>query len=80
MGKATVVPPPPRVYRDNPIVDDAASTSSAVLLDNIEGFSDEELPPPYTDEPVAAVPTEHGASVTTDARDWADRLMPSRHL
>jgi hypothetical protein len=72
MGKATVAPPPPSVYRDNPIIDDAASTSSAVLLDDIEGYSDEELPPPYTDEPVA--------SVTAEAPHGSDRLLPSRHV
>ncbi|KAF4630823.1 hypothetical protein G7Y89_g7321 [Cudoniella acicularis] len=40
----------PGVYRDEPDRDDAASMSSAVLLDDIDSFPDEELPA-YEDEP-----------------------------
>ncbi|PQE05485.1 ABC transporter protein [Rutstroemia sp. NJR-2017a BBW] len=71
MGKPKVAPPPPSVYRDNPIMDDAASTSSAVLLDDIDGFPEEELPA-YTDEPVA--------SVTSMSPLCSDRLWPARHV
>jgi hypothetical protein len=71
MGKPKVAPPPPSVYRDNPIIDDAASTSSAVLLDDIDGFPEEELPA-YTDEPVA--------SVTSMSPLCSDRLWPARHV
>ena len=49
MGKPSVKPYQPGVYRDDPDRDDAASTSSAVLLGDID-FPDEELPS-YTDEP-----------------------------
>jgi len=44
----------PGVYRDDPDRDDAASTSSAVLLDHID-YSNEELPA-YSDEPNEIVP------------------------
>ncbi|KAG0650000.1 hypothetical protein D0Z07_3938 [Hyphodiscus hymeniophilus] len=50
MGKPTQ-PHQPGVYRDDPDRDDAASTSSAVLLGDID-YPDEELPS-YTDEPNA---------------------------
>jgi hypothetical protein len=42
-------PHQPGVYRDDPDRDDAASTSSAVLLGDID-YPDEELPS-YTDHP-----------------------------
>ena len=50
MGKPTQ-PHQPGVYRDDPDRDDAASTSSAVLLGDID-YPEEELPS-YTDEPNA---------------------------
>ncbi|KAM0133992.1 hypothetical protein ACHAP3_005708 [Botrytis cinerea] len=56
MSKATTLPPP-MVYRDNPALDDA-STSSAVSLHTIDGYVDsDELPPSYsyTDEPVSTI-------------------------
>lgn len=57
MGKPSVQPHQPGVYRDDPDRDDAASTSSAVLLGDID-YPDEELPS-YTDDP-DAVPTQRG--------------------
>ncbi|RDL42312.1 uncharacterized protein BP5553_02291 [Venustampulla echinocandica] len=48
--KAPFNPPPPGIYRDNTDPDDAASTSSAVLLDDVDVFPDEELPA-YEDTP-----------------------------
>jgi hypothetical protein len=51
----------PGVYRDDPDRDDAASSSSAVLLEDIDYPPDEELPA-YSDEPL--VP---GSSITTAA-------------
>ena len=55
MGKAPVQPHQPGVYRDDPDRDDAASTSSAVLMGDID-YPDEELPS-YTDEPNAVAPS-----------------------
>ena len=54
-SKATVQPRQPGVYRDEPDRDDAASTSSAVLLGDIDDLPNEELPSysdsqQYTDE------------------------------
>ena len=58
MGKP-IQPHQPGVYRDDPDRDDAASTSSAVLLGDID-YPDEELPS-YTDEPNGAeVPIPSG--------------------
>lgn len=42
--KAPALPRQPGVYRDEPDRDDAASMSSAVLLDEIDDFPDEDLP------------------------------------
>jgi len=44
MGKLMTPRPPPGVYRDEPDRDDAASTSSAVLLEDVGGYSDADLP------------------------------------
>lgn len=55
--KGAVPPHQPGVYRDDPDRDDAASTSSAVLMGDID-FPEEELPA-YSDEP----------NVTTSAHD-----------
>lgn len=49
MGKPSVTKPPPGVYRDDPDRDDAASVSSAVLLEDVE-YNDEDLPS-YSDLP-----------------------------
>lgn len=43
MGKPIPLKPPPGVYRDEPDRDDAASTSSAVLMEDI-GYPDTDLP------------------------------------
>lgn len=53
-SKAPAPPSQPGVYRDDPDRDDAASMSSAVLLGDIDGLPDEDLPAysdsqPYTD-------------------------------
>ena len=50
MGKKVDFKPPPGVYRDDPDRDDAASTSSAVLLDEIEESAEPGLPA-YEDVP-----------------------------
>lgn len=52
MGSSKLTPRPHEagVYRDDPERDDAASTSSAVLLGDIDSYPDEELPA-YTDLP-----------------------------
>jgi hypothetical protein len=69
MGKPSLQPPQPGVYRDDPDRDDAASTSSAVLMGDID-YPDEELPS-YTDEPNvgdAPVPTGHFPAAPTAPR------------
>lgn len=43
MGKSAPAKAPPGVYRDDPDRDDAASTSSAVLLGDID-YPESELP------------------------------------
>lgn len=43
MGKPMLPKPSPGVYRDDPDRDDAASTSSAVLMEDID-YPDSELP------------------------------------
>jgi hypothetical protein len=58
MGKAPIQPYQPGVYRDDPDRDDAASTSSAVPMDEMD-YPEDELPA-YTDEPVR--PHAHGPS------------------
>lgn len=56
-SKASNLPYQPGTYRDDPDRDDAASTSSAVLLGDIDGLPEEDLPSytdsqvDYTDEP-----------------------------
>lgn len=52
MGKITGSKPPPGVYRDDPDRDDAASTSSAVLMEDVE-YPDSDLPA-YQDVPPVA--------------------------
>ena len=55
MGKPMPPKPSPGVYRDDPDRDDAASTSSAVLMDHID-YSDSDLPA-YEDISIASRPT-----------------------
>ncbi|KAL8667707.1 MAG: hypothetical protein Q9202_000562 [Teloschistes flavicans] len=52
MGKVASSKPPPGVYRDDPDRDDAASTSSAVLMEDVE-YPDSDLPA-YQDVPPVA--------------------------
>ncbi|KAL8762348.1 MAG: hypothetical protein Q9203_007151 [Teloschistes exilis] len=52
MGKMTGSKPPPGFYRDDPNRDDAASTSSAVLMEDVE-YPDADLPA-YQDVPPVA--------------------------
>jgi len=61
MGKTTAHNPGPPAYRDEPDHAETASMSSAVLLDDVESFPDEELPA-YTDIPSASTPS---ASLST---------------
>lgn len=72
MGKATTLPPP-TVYKDNPGLNDASS-SSAVSLHTIDGYEEysEEQPPSYsyTDEPTpnpnaSANPATNGRPLST---------------
>jgi hypothetical protein len=53
--KAKVGPAPPGIYRDDPSRDDAESVSAMSLHSDIgaSGVSDEDLLPPYTDNPVS---------------------------
>ena len=55
MGLKHDAKPPPGIYRDDPDRDDAASTSSAVLLDEVQHPVDSELPA-YEDVPTATRP------------------------
>jgi hypothetical protein len=50
MGRATNQPPGPPAYRNEPDHAEIASMASAVLLDDVEAYLDEELPS-YTDTP-----------------------------
>jgi hypothetical protein len=50
-SKGPSLPHQPGAYRDDPDRDDAASTSSAVLLGEIDGLPEEDLPS-YTDSQV----------------------------
>lgn len=52
MGSSKILPPPHQagVYKDDPDRDDAASTSSAMLLGDFDSYPEEELPA-YTDLP-----------------------------
>ena len=59
MGKPIVPPKPsPGAYRHDLDRDDAASTSSAILMDNID-YPDSDLPA-YEDVPTASSPTPSG--------------------
>jgi hypothetical protein len=51
MGKAVFQPPQPPIYRDDPDYAETASMASAVLLDDVDAFPDEELPPSYEATP-----------------------------
>ena len=55
MGKPLLSKPTPGAYRDAPDRDDAASTSSAVLMDDID-YSDAD-PPAYEDVATTSTPT-----------------------
>ena len=56
MGKPMLPKHSPGVYRDDPDRDDAASTSSAVLMDDID-YPDSDLPA-YEDVQTSSRPTE----------------------
>ncbi|PMD49087.1 hypothetical protein L207DRAFT_415193 [Hyaloscypha variabilis F] len=56
MGKTINHNPAPPAYRDDPDHAETASMASAVLLDDVESFPDEELPA-YTDTPPAVTPS-----------------------
>ena len=66
-SKGSIPARQPGVYRDEPDRDDAASTSSAVLLGDIDGVTDDGLPSysdsqdRYTDEVPSAAPTAASA-------------------
>jgi len=62
MGKLMTPRPPPGIYRDEPDRDDAASTSSAVLLEDV-GYPDAELPA-YED--VAGMVVDRRNAVSVD--------------
>ncbi|KAG9230249.1 hypothetical protein BJ875DRAFT_409275 [Amylocarpus encephaloides] len=83
--KASYDAPPPNIYRDEPDNDHAetASMASAVLLDDIESFPDEELPA-YSDTPSEApssVPTSLTLARSTDRRDpFISEICPIEDL
>jgi hypothetical protein len=56
MGTSKAAPPAP--YRDDPQPDyaETSSMASAVLLDDVESYLDEELPPAYEDTPSQSLP------------------------
>ncbi|KAL8684675.1 MAG: hypothetical protein Q9218_008194 [Villophora microphyllina] len=56
MGKIAGSKPPPGVYRDDPDRDDAASTSSAVLMEDVE-YPESDLPA-YEDVPTVVAPAQ----------------------
>ncbi len=56
MGKTNTHNPAPPAYRDDPDHAETASMASAVLLDDVESFLDEELPA-YTDTTPAVTPS-----------------------
>jgi hypothetical protein len=58
MGKTVPQPQGPPAYRDNPDHAETASMASAVLLDDVEAFPEEDLPS-YTD-----IPSESQSSIT----------------
>jgi hypothetical protein len=65
MGASSKIAPQPHVagvYRDEPDRDDAASTSSAVLLDDVESYPEDELPA-YTDLPESSSTSSKPAPV-----------------
>ena len=57
VGKASTPKAPPGVYRDDPDRDDAASTSSAVPLQENTFDDNEDDLPPYIEEPSAITPS-----------------------
>ena len=61
MGKITPAKPPPGTYRDEPDRNDAASTSSAVLLGEIDYSDDADFPPD------ADLPSYEDAASTSSA-------------
>lgn len=63
MGKAVPQPQGPPAYRDDPDHAETASMASAMLLDEVEAFPDEELPS-YSDMPIE--PDTTGASSNID--------------
>jgi hypothetical protein len=80
--KVSFQPHQPGVYRDEPDRDDAASTSSAVLLDDIDDIDDEDLPSysdshPYTDEsPSTADPAASNAETLVQPRSGESTYNP----
>ncbi len=69
MGFKLVVQPPQSTYRDDPDRDDAASASSAVLMEDVE-HPDSDLPA-YEDVPSAVRPVR---PVDLDTRSYVDLL------
>ena len=72
MGKTTTHNPGPPAYRDEPDHAETASMSSAVLLDDVDSFPDEDLPA-YTDLPSASTPSgsSTGPHLTEDNFSFA---------
>lgn len=69
MGKPIPPKPLPGVYRDDPNRDDAASTSSAVLMDDMD-YPDSDLPA-YEDVRATPRPT---LARNQEAQSYADFL------
>jgi hypothetical protein len=59
VSKKGALEPSYQAYRDDPDHAETASMASAVLLDDIEAFPDEELPP-YEDNPVPRINAQDG--------------------
>lgn len=70
MGKLMTPRPPPGVHSDEPDRDDAASTSSAVLLEDV-GYPDADLPA-YED--VAGIGLDRQNPVSVD--DTQQLMLP----
>lgn len=69
VSKKTAADPPPSIYRDAPDYAETASMSSAVLLDEVESFPDEDLPA-YEDTPSSSgllAPAAGGQGPSIDA-------------
>jgi hypothetical protein len=64
MGSSKATAPPQQPYRDEPDYAETASMSSAVLLDDVESFPDEELPA-YEDTPSEAPLAPAGRAPTS---------------